>query len=138
MNRSEISNINYGSQWQHFCFTWAHSTGTVKYYTNGQEGKSKTALTDSDSTIPGGGKFYVGQLQGSYGGGFDDGKSFRGYMSNLNMWNRLLNSDEIKSQYNNGACNDVHIPSGDEIVKWSILTTSMSGDVKSATCPTRK
>ena len=82
IHRSEHCNIHFNNVWYLFCFTWTKSSGDVRYFTNDQERASKTSLT-GNVPIPGGGKLYVGLSQGSYGGGFDGAKAFKGTWSTL-------------------------------------------------------
>ena len=73
---------------------------------------------------------YVGLSQGSYGGGFDGAKAFKGSMVNLNMWSRVLTDSEIRSHYGNAKqCNAMTIPSNEEILKWSKITNVLNGNV---------
>ena len=46
-------------------------------------------------TIPAGGLFVIGEEQDSFGGGFNPEESFYGDLSQLNVWNRVLTTNEI-------------------------------------------
>ena len=71
-----------------------------------------------------GGKLYVGLFQGSYGGSFDASKSFQGNMSNLNIWDKVLSKNQIKSM-----ATSCHVAISPEVVSWDNITRNPSGDV---------
>lgn len=60
----------------------------------------------------------LGQEQDNYIGGFELYESFMGNMSNINMWDRNMNSSEVKDLYNACAVNQEG-----NVLKWSDLYT---------------
>jgi hypothetical protein len=81
---------------------------------------------ETGTQIKGGGKWVIGQDQDFLGGGFVAKDSFKGILTEVNIWNRVLGSDEIKSFTNdcdslvNGnykAYSDFNITSATELIK---------------------
>ena len=50
----------------------------------------------SGYTVQGGGSLMLGQEQDSLGGGLVSGQSFKGMLTNVNVWKRVLTAYEIK------------------------------------------
>ena len=78
----------------HICTTWEHSAGAWEFYIDGQLFESGDGLS-AGHEIGNDGIFILGQDQDDYGGGFDQDQSFNGEIYNVNMWNRVLNAEEI-------------------------------------------
>ena len=65
----------------------------------------------------------VGQEQDSFGGDFDATQSYIGELTDLNMWNRVLNETEISS-----LSKSCHGGRGN-VKKWSDFQVGIKGDV---------
>ncbi|XP_078359510.1 uncharacterized protein LOC144643983 [Oculina patagonica] len=81
--------------WQHFCVTWQSSSGTLKLYKNGDK-KDEFPSFKTGYKIKQGGTLALGQKQVSVGGGFEASKSFKGMLSNVNVWNQVLTDTQLK------------------------------------------
>ena len=81
--------------WHHICLSWERSSGSWKLY---KDGEIKQQGTDFQKgfTVRAGGSLVLGQDQDSVGGGFDADQSFKGMLSNVNVWDRKLTDTQIK------------------------------------------
>ena len=89
---------NDGS-WTFLCSTWASLEGQWAIYVNSQLMDSGDKLSESE-TISGHGTLVLGQEQDSPGGHFSAAESFRGKLTQLNIWSRVLNKTEISLAMN--------------------------------------
>ena len=83
--------------WHHICVWWESSSGSWKLYKDGdlkQEGKD----FKKGHTIRQGGILVLGQEQDSVGGGFQTSQSFQGMLSNVNVWDHVLDGMLIKKR----------------------------------------
>jgi hypothetical protein len=114
-------------QLHHVCVTWESSSGDVNVY---KDGALSEILVDvqTGTQIKDGGIWVIGQDQDSPGGGFQAKDSFKGILTEVNIWNRTLGSDEIESfakdcdslvQGNYKAYSDFNISSATELIKLS-------------------
>jgi hypothetical protein len=112
-------------QLHHVCVTWESSSGDFKVYKDGSLVKTMVDV-QTGMQIKGGGIWVIGQDQDSFGGGFEAVNSFKGILTEVNIWNRALVSDEIKSfsndcgslvQGNYKAYSDFDISSATELIK---------------------
>jgi hypothetical protein len=78
------------------CVTWESSSGKTQIYKDGVLSEIRFFL-QTGTQIKGGGIWVIGQDQDSLGGGFQAIDSFKGILTEVNIWNRVLGSDEIKS-----------------------------------------
>lgn len=79
--------------WHHICLTWENRLGSSKFYKDCElqdEGTLKTG-----HTIRQGGTLVLGQDQRLVGGDFDTSQSFRGLLSNVNVWDHVLSAAQI-------------------------------------------
>jgi hypothetical protein len=111
-------------QLHHVCVTWESSSGDVNVY---KDGALSEILVDvqTGTQIKDGGIWVIGQDQDSPGGGFQAKDSFKGILTEVNIWNRTLGSDEIESfakdcdslvQGNYKAYSDFNISSATELI----------------------
>ena len=109
----------------HVCVTWESSSGDSKVYKDGSLVKTMVDV-QTGMQIKGGGIWVIGQDQDSLGGSFQTKDSFKGILTEVNIWNRVLGSDEIKSfandcdslvQGNYKAYSDFNITSATELIK---------------------
>jgi len=80
--------------WHHICVSWERSSGSWTFYKDGkikQQGQLKAG-----HTIREGGSLVLGQDQDSVGGGFDADQSFKGMLSNVNVWDHKLTDTRIE------------------------------------------
>ena len=112
-------------QLHHVCVTWESSSGDVNVY---KDGALSEILVDiqTGTQIKDGGIWVIGQDQDSPGGGFQAKDSFKGILTEVNIWNRTHGSDEIESfakdcdslvQGNYKAYSDFNISSATELIK---------------------
>jgi hypothetical protein len=83
-------------QLHHVCATWESSSGDFKVYKDGALVKTMVDV-ETGIQIKGDGIWVIGQDQDSLRGGFQAVNSFKGILTEVNIWNRVLGSDEIKS-----------------------------------------
>ncbi|XP_066531502.1 neuronal pentraxin-1 [Hoplias malabaricus] len=110
------------SKWHHLCVTWSTRDGVWEAYQNGVKRGSGENLSPWHPIKPGG-VFILGQEQDTLGGRFDATQSFVGEMSDLQLWSRVLNSEEI---YNQASCSS-HL-TGD-VIAWSEPIVELHGGV---------
>jgi hypothetical protein len=82
-------------QLHHVCVTWESSSGKSTVYKDGALVKTIGNVKTGEQ-IKGGGIWVIGQDQDSVGAGFQAKDSFKGYVTQVNIWDRVLGSDEIK------------------------------------------
>ena len=112
-------------QLHHVCVTWESSSGDFKVYKDGALSEIKDNV-QTGKQIKAGGIWVIGQDQDSIGGGFHAKDSFKGILTEVNIWNRVLGFDEIKSfandcdslvQGNYKVYSDFNILSATEFIK---------------------
>ncbi|TSN12231.1 Sushi, von Willebrand factor type A, EGF and pentraxin domain-containing protein 1 [Bagarius yarrelli] len=87
--------VNDG-QWHHIGVTWRNTDGDWRIYIDGSLSDGGKGLS-MGRTIPGGGALVLGQDQDQRGEGFNPVESFVGSLSQLNIWNYVLSSQQIRS-----------------------------------------
>ena len=106
--------------WNHFCLVYSTPANRVRLYHNGQQFHSLLLEENIDhipytmpkSTLPYDSAFIIGQEPDSMRGSFDKGEAFPGDISELNVWDRVLDDVEITE-----LANCKHIKRGN-IVIW--------------------
>ncbi|XP_078353573.1 uncharacterized protein LOC144638230 [Oculina patagonica] len=93
--QSDISATANDGLWHYICVSWASNSGAWKFYKDGDL-SAEGSNFKKDYTIRKGGTLVLGQEQDSVGGGFQASQSFQGMLSNLNLWDRLLPTSQIK------------------------------------------
>ncbi|XP_068232230.1 uncharacterized protein [Palaemon carinicauda] len=83
--------------WHHHCFIFTHPTYSI--YVDGVL-RRKGRLRAPSTLIPLNGTLYIGQEQDQYRGGFDENQSFSGYISQVNIWDGVLDSSDIRRMAN--------------------------------------
>ena len=119
--QSEISaNDGY---WHHICTSWENKAGSWKIYKDGVSLASGSALK-AGYVVKTDGILIIGQEQDSLGGGFDVNQRYIGELTDLNLWNRVLNATEILklSKSCHGGWGNVK--------KWSDFKVGLRGDVR--------
>nr|XP_046174411.1 sushi, von Willebrand factor type A, EGF and pentraxin domain-containing protein 1-like isoform X1 [Oncorhynchus gorbuscha] len=86
--------VNTG-QWHHIGVSWRSWDGDWRVYINGNPSDGGKGLSVG-TTIPGGGALVLGQDQDQRGEGFNPVESFVGSLSQLHIWDRVLDPQQIK------------------------------------------
>ncbi len=81
------------------CVTWKSSNGTVEVYKDGVFTFIRTGVIPGKRIDPVG-IWMIGQEQDNYGGGFDLNDAFQGSLTEVNVWDRVLNAHEISTLSN--------------------------------------
>ena len=81
----------------HICVWWESSSGSWKLYKDGDLKQEGTNFKRGH-TIRQGGTLVLGQEQDSVGGGFQTSQSFQGMLSNVNVWDHVLDGMLIKKR----------------------------------------
>ncbi|XP_069112079.1 sushi, von Willebrand factor type A, EGF and pentraxin domain-containing protein 1-like isoform X2 [Argopecten irradians] len=116
--------VNDG-RWQHICVAWQSSGGLWWLYVNGTTVDRGDNLAPGQ-TIQGEGYLVLGQEQNTVGGTFSSSEAFIGEMSQFNVFDRLLNNDDIKKLANQDICNKTF----GNIVAWTEVIGNVHGSVK--------
>ncbi|XP_031554838.1 C-reactive protein-like [Actinia tenebrosa] len=116
-------------KWHHLCATWQNLDGTYKFYIDGVK-KLGVKTSMHQGHVIQKGALLLGQEQDSYKGGFQASQSFQGNLSSVNMWDRVLNAQEVSAlakkcpnEFEEG-----------NFIGWSTLKTKKSSGVKLWTC----
>jgi len=83
-------------KWHHICATWENTAGSWKFYKDGAVADQGQGLRKGH-VIRGAGSLVLGQEQDSVAGGFSASQSFVGEMTSVNIWNRVIDHNEIAS-----------------------------------------
>ena len=84
--------------WNHICWSYSSITGINKFYYNGlvvgniSMDSARVLKSTDDSTIA---SFIIGQEPDIFNGEFDPGQLFNGEISELNLWDTVLNDSDI-------------------------------------------
>ncbi|KAL9964700.1 hypothetical protein ACROYT_G028376 [Oculina patagonica] len=120
--RSTTVSVNDGL-WHHICVYWSSQRGRWGIYKDGVLADFGQGLM-SDYALDNHGVLIIGQEQDSFGGRFDARQSFIGELTDLNIWNKVLDSEEMKL-----FSKSCHKGQGN-VKKWSDFKTGIKGDVK--------
>ena len=85
--------------WHHACFTWNGSNGIAKAYKDGVFQNEISGILAGQLISPSG-IWIVGQDQDSFGGGFERGNAFQGSLTDIDVWDRVLDAREISTLAN--------------------------------------
>ncbi|XP_032901404.1 serum amyloid P-component-like isoform X5 [Amblyraja radiata] len=80
---------------RHICVTWESQEGEITVWVNGR--RSVRKFGGKGRVVKGPGAFILGQEQDSVGGGFDINQSFAGEISDVHMWDHVLQPNDIKT-----------------------------------------
>jgi hypothetical protein len=84
--------------WQHHTIAWNSMNGSLHKYINGELVFNGTVA--KNNSITNGGSLVFAQDQDSVGGGFATHQDLEGYLDEIMIYNRRLNSSEVKDIYN--------------------------------------
>ncbi|XP_029355881.1 adhesion G-protein coupled receptor D2 [Echeneis naucrates] len=82
------------NSWHSVCVTWTQDGGRWAFYTDGRVLSRGNGLRSSHTIGPDG-LFIIGQEQDTFGGSFKKDESFSGSITELHIWDRVLNGNEI-------------------------------------------
>ena len=108
-------------EWHHICVSWENIAGSLDFYMDSVLSANKTNFK-REHVIRSGGSLVLGQEQGSLGGGFKNATSFRGLLTNLNVWNYSLSPDTI-ARISKGCLNE----EPGTVYKWSYFKYGVRG-----------
>ncbi|XP_072244890.1 adhesion G protein-coupled receptor D2 [Leuresthes tenuis] len=80
--------------WHSVCVSWNKNGGRWALYTDGVMVSRGDGLNGTDSIGPDG-HFIIGQEQDTFGGSFKSVESFSGSITELHIWDKVLNSSQI-------------------------------------------
>ena len=83
-------------EWHHICASWENTVGSWKFYKDGIV-KAQGGDFKIGHVIRAGGSLLLGIEQDSLGGDFEVDESFKGMMTNVNIWDHLLSAEKIDS-----------------------------------------
>lgn len=120
--------VNDGN-WHHLCSTWNSQDGAYKIYKDGNVVGSGTIATGK--TIPGNGIWVLGQDQDSRGGAFVKFQAFQGEMVEVNIFDRVLSSEEISEMSQSCA-----LSQKGNVKSWNDFKSGVKGNIEvvNATC----
>ncbi|MBN3324614.1 PTX3 protein, partial [Atractosteus spatula] len=95
----ETPNVVENGQWGHFCGTWSSEEGSASLWVNGELAVTSKGVAKG-YTIPDGGIMQLGQEKNGccvsgLNVNFDDKLAFSGKMTGINLWDRVLQSEQI-------------------------------------------
>ncbi|KAK3533353.1 hypothetical protein QTP70_017162 [Hemibagrus guttatus] len=112
------------ASWHSMCVSWTGNGGKWAISVDGQEVRRGISL-HSSGHIGGGGIFIVGQEQDEFGSSFKSDEAFCGSITQLHMWDQVLDAREIQSMEKECSL----IPSG-MIFRWGISGLEMTPSLK--------
>ncbi|XP_066450705.1 jeltraxin-like [Eleutherodactylus coqui] len=83
--------------WKQTCVAWDSETGLLQLWINGK--RYPRRVSTSRSPIVPQMSVILGQDQDTFGGGFQASQCFVGEMSDVNMWDYILDTDTISNSY---------------------------------------
>ncbi|XP_042183094.1 sushi, von Willebrand factor type A, EGF and pentraxin domain-containing protein 1 isoform X3 [Oncorhynchus tshawytscha] len=116
--------VNTG-QWHHIGVSWRSWDGDWRVYINGNPSDGGKGLSVG-TTIPGGGALVLGQDQDQRGEGFNPVESFVGSLSQLHIWDRVLDPQQMKILANTCPGNNIR----GNVLAWPDFLNGLVGRVK--------
>uniref|UniRef100_A0A182K190 Sushi, von Willebrand factor type A, EGF and pentraxin domain-containing protein 1 n=1 Tax=Anopheles christyi TaxID=43041 RepID=A0A182K190_9DIPT len=119
-----VTNVSLNDgEWHFVCVSWTSVGGRYALYVDGERCAQGSRLSDG-SPISSGGMYVFGQEQDVLGGGFSETESFRGRMAYVDLWNRVLDWQEVRHLYR--TCE----PYSGSLVRWIDLRLHTVGLVR--------
>ncbi|XP_059810251.1 mucosal pentraxin-like [Hypanus sabinus] len=106
---------------RHICVTWESREGLVTIWVNGKRSLQK--IGGKGRVVKGSGQFILGQEQDRPGGGFDIRQSFVGEITDVNMWDCVLETSKIET------ANEGCFFTGGNIISWGTTSHVSRGTV---------
>lgn len=89
-----VEAFKHDNSWHSVCVSWSRIDGHWALYAHNLL-ISKGDNLNSNNTIGPDGLFIIGQEQDTFGGSFKSHESYCGNITELHIWDRVLNSSEI-------------------------------------------
>uniref|UniRef100_A0A4W5NP61 Pentraxin (PTX) domain-containing protein n=1 Tax=Hucho hucho TaxID=62062 RepID=A0A4W5NP61_9TELE len=86
--------FRHDGSWHSLCVSWSRHGGRWALFANGRLVNRGDSLYSAGDMGPDG-HFILGQEQDSFGGSFKSAESFSGSLTQLHIWERVLNDSEI-------------------------------------------
>ncbi|XP_042371703.1 adhesion G-protein coupled receptor D2 isoform X2 [Plectropomus leopardus] len=90
---SYVEAFDHDDSWHSVCVSWSQNGGRWSLFADGLVVSRDDRL--SSNSIGPNGLFIIGQEQDTFGGSFKRDESFSGSITELHIWDRVLNSSEI-------------------------------------------
>lgn len=108
------------NEWNSVCWTWDMKTGLTQVWVNGMR---SIRMKSSSKQIAAAPIIILGQEQDTYGGGFDAKQCLVGELSDVHMWNYVLDSCEIKNYMSTSTFTPGNV------LNWKALNYNLNNDV---------
>ncbi|XP_023847597.1 carbonic anhydrase 6 [Salvelinus sp. IW2-2015] len=121
----------HSRDWVNYCVTWSSHSGGAELWINGLVGEEQ--YLRRGYTVSPAGVFILGKDQDGFLG-ISDTDAFLGQMTDVNVWDYVLNSAEIREQM---SCENTTSPRGN-VLSWGVTPMSLYGGVQLETdyrCP---
>ncbi|XP_069829955.1 pentraxin-related protein PTX3 [Dendropsophus ebraccatus] len=104
-NKISADNVLETGKWSHLCGTWSSEDGKTTLWVNGENKATNYGLAQGH-IIPDRGIFQLGQEKNGccVGGGFDESLSFSGKITGFNLWDKVLNDEDIVKTLTDSDC----------------------------------
>lgn len=113
-------------KWHHICASWENTAGSWKFYKDGDV-KAEGVDFQTGYVIHPEGSLLLAQDQDDVGGDFDNRQSFKGMMTNVNIWDHVLSAEKVHSLSN--SC----LSGEGNVYKWSDFLHGRKGKTKLVT-----
>ncbi|KAA0714674.1 PTX3 Pentaxin-related protein [Triplophysa tibetana] len=128
----EAPGVVQEGQWVHLCAVWSSWQGLASVWVNGQQAASSPGVAEGHE-LRSKGSILLGQEYGRYfrylhiPETFDAERAFTGKMTGVNMWDRVLESQEIsqQAQLDGSGCGN-----RGNVVAWGVSDIESKGGVK--------
>ncbi|XP_073232102.1 neuronal pentraxin-1-like [Porites lutea] len=111
-------------RWHHTCASWENKLGSWKLYKDGFVASSGIWF-QAGRVIRSGGSLTLAQEQDSLGGSFEKHQGFIGMLTNVNVWNYVLSTAQIKQM------SKVCLPGREgNVYKWSDFIHGREGKAR--------
>ncbi len=88
-----------GTQWHHYVAVRDSTNQQIRFYLDGVEHSSSPIAKALTAMEVDAGGFIIGQEQDNVGGGFTAAQAWNGGIANFNIYNRVLNANEVRLLY---------------------------------------
>ncbi|KAL0114992.1 hypothetical protein PUN28_010511 [Cardiocondyla obscurior] len=119
--------INDGN-WHFLCVTWESNNGSWRVFIDGIPKDSGVVLAQG-TVVRANGSLVIGQEQDRLGGGFSESEAFLGKLGLLDMWDVVLNENDVTKLWN--SCEKYH----GNLIAWAQMRQYIHGDVAILTSP---
>ncbi|KAM9479478.1 adhesion G protein-coupled receptor D2 isoform 2-T2 [Salvelinus alpinus] len=116
--------FRHDGSWHSLCVSWSRHGGHWALFANGRPVNRGDSLYSAGDVGPDG-HFILGQEQDSFGGSFKSAESFSGSLTQLHIWERVLNDSEIHTMEKE--CSPA---SSGLVFKWSATVLEVESSLK--------